>query len=843
MRKIICLFVLAVSALLNVNSVKAQITLSGSLVDSISKQPVPFASMTVAASPTSTDYVATGLTDDKGVFKGSIKKSGTYYATFRFLGYEDKVVKFTIKSSETKKDLGKVLMVEKVDSIATVNVVAQKPLISAEAGKIKYNSEGDPDNKTATVLDMLRKIPMVTVDGEDNISINGNSSFVVYQNGKKNTMMSERPSEIFKTMPATSVKNIEIITDPGSKFDAEGAGGIINLITDHNTKTNQTSGNISVGVTNRQSQARAGLSVQLGKFSASISAMVMDGKSESSMHSNRTQDMEDFYTKELYKQLTETSQSSDGDNNMGNFSIEASYEFDSLNLVSVSASLMKFKMNSNSIQDIILSKLSDNSIINNTNMINSGDNQFTSYSVGFDYQHLFGGNANKYLTFSYNMWIDDSEMNNLSATNGLNDYFMGRKSENTTSDAEHTFQIDYTNTISKTLNVDAGAKFILRPKDSQGLTYSNVNDVLTLLDDQTVDYTYKDDIGAIYTQLGVNVSPKISLRGGLRYEYTYQDTKYKNKSDQDFSTNYDILVPSATFNYAISTGMMKSQNLSFTYNLRISRPREQQLNPYKDYSGVTTVRFGNPDLECQKFHNLSLSYGLFSMKQNLNLRLGYNYCNNGITNYTFTENNIINSTYKNATEQYTLSGNIFYSYSFGRNLRIMTNASINYSDMSNDVLDKSNSGWAGNVFANLTYTTPFKLKTSIGGMMSSKRKTIEGESDGMQMGMFSLERSFLKDKLTVSFSANLSLKDGMTMKMKSYTKGTGYEEDRLMNMEMGRYGVTVTYKFGKQIQVKKAKNGIKNDDMERSDVGGDDSGAGQSQQGGGAPMGGGMQMR
>ena len=108
-----------------------------------------------------------------------------------------------------------------------VEVVKQKSLVKSDIDKITYDIENDPDSKSNTVIEMLRKVPMVTVDGEDNIQVNGSSSFKVYVNNKPNQMMSNNPKEVLKSMPASSIKKIEVITNPGPKYDAEGVGGIL----------------------------------------------------------------------------------------------------------------------------------------------------------------------------------------------------------------------------------------------------------------------------------------------------------------------------------------------------------------------------------------------------------------------------------------------------------------------------------------------------------------------------------------------------------------------------------------------------------------------------------------
>lgn len=847
--KTFCKLIMAAMIAVIANTALAQTTVKGIVIDSLSKEGVPFATIAVNKPGDATNFAMTGITDMDGSFSGSIKNKGSYVMTIRSTGKEPIIRTINIKG-EKILDLGKIKMKDAIDTLGVVEVVAQKALVSAEAGKIKYNAEGDPDNKTSTVLDMLRKVPMVTVDGEDNISINGNSSFVVYMNGRKNTMLTDNPTEMLKAMPASSVKNIEVITDPGSKFDAEGAGGIINLITDTQTKANQVAGNVNVNVTNRQQGAGAGISVQSGKFASTIRVNGSTGKSEMDMHSEQIQGNG---SSDAPRSSTINDMENDGNTHFANIGVEASYEIDKSNLIALSGGLTSFGNKSDATQQI---KTAFGGIDFINQMTSENEMKFSSYNLGVDFQHLFGGNAEKNLTFSYKMWGNSSNNNSLSLNpnvqsgNGYGIDYTGRKTDNKTTSAEHTFQIDYSAPVSSILTVEAGGKYIFRPKKSDGFTYLNYDGTLSILDDQTVKTTNNDNIGALYTQLSAKLSPKLSLRGGIRYEYTKQNVEYKNNHERDFSIDYNTFVPSATLNYSIS--MM--QNLSFTYNLRISRPGERQLNPYHDYSNVTSVSFGNPALDVQKYHNFGISYGYFSMKQNLNLSLRYNTCDNGITNWTFypdaiseatrtafrvrdEDKDLMHNTYTNGTKNHTFTGNVYYSIQIGRSIRFFTNSTVTYAEMKNPISQTSNDGWSGNFFGNFQYTFPFKLKMSVGGMVSTKRKNINGWSKGLNIGMFSLERSFLNDKLTFSFSAMFDFKNGTKMVMESHTAGVGYTTDSKMTNYMGRFGISISYRFGKQIQVKRTRNTIQNDDFERTEQTGDDTPS--MQQGGGA-MGGGM---
>ena len=117
------------------------------------------------------------------------------------------------------------------EDLPEINIVAVKPLIKAEADKTTYSIAEDPDSRTYTLLEMLRKVPLVTVDGEDNVKVNGQSSFKIYMNGCPSNMFSNNPKEVLRSIPASMIKKVEVITDPGARYDAEGVSGILNIVT------------------------------------------------------------------------------------------------------------------------------------------------------------------------------------------------------------------------------------------------------------------------------------------------------------------------------------------------------------------------------------------------------------------------------------------------------------------------------------------------------------------------------------------------------------------------------------------------------------------------------------
>ena len=198
-----------------------------------------------------------------------------------------------VMAQETNKETGNRIqeqqMQAQIDSLDAVfdslelkgvTVTAQKPLVKMEADKMSYDVGGDTDSRSSTVLEMLRKVPMVSVDGQDNITVNGSSSFKVYVDGKPNVMFSQNASQIFKMMPAASVSKIEVITNPGAKYDAEGAVGVLNIVLAKQQgggaaaqALNGLTGTVRGTVGTKGAGGGVFFSAQQGKLSASGNAM------------------------------------------------------------------------------------------------------------------------------------------------------------------------------------------------------------------------------------------------------------------------------------------------------------------------------------------------------------------------------------------------------------------------------------------------------------------------------------------------------------------------------------------------------------------------------------------
>ena len=253
-------------------------TISGVLLDSLTHEGEPYATIRVYKGKKSETPVAMSVTAEDGKFSQKVTGQGNYLISFTSMGRKEIVRRVQLTETGGIIDLGNLLVQDDTKQLKGVEVVAQKPLVKMETDKMTYDVQSDNDVKTNTVLDMLRKVPMVTVDGQDNITVNGQGSFKVYVDGKPNVMFSSNPSQIFKAMPASAVKSIEVVTNPGAKYDAEGVGGVLNIVMNNadgkaKTKLNGYNGSIAATISNKGYRGSTFLSGQQGKLTYSANLM------------------------------------------------------------------------------------------------------------------------------------------------------------------------------------------------------------------------------------------------------------------------------------------------------------------------------------------------------------------------------------------------------------------------------------------------------------------------------------------------------------------------------------------------------------------------------------------
>ena len=799
-----------VMTLMTLSSVAmAQTTVKGTLMDETLGEAEPFATIRVFKAGKTEKPVAMFLTDENGQFSQEVKGKGKFDIVFSSVGKEDLKMTITL-GQENPLSLDTLYIKENATMLKGVEIVAQKPLVKMEVDKMSYNVAEDEDSKSNTVLDMLRKVPMVTVDGQDNITVNGSSSFKVYVDGMPNVMFSANPSMVFKSMPATAVKSIEVMTNPGAKYDAEGAAGVLNIVMNKQNpqaaqSLNGYNGTLRATAGNKQLGASAFINGQQGKLSYSANVMTSynrPGNTNTEMEQIQDNGMSQLLTSENNVKTPFT---------MGSLSL--GYQIDPMSTLNLTAQVNSMTMKSSGTS---LTTMGGNSFGSDFSYKSTTDTKMsrTSFNGSIDYQRFFNQEHTQSLALTYQLSYSPATTKMHNDFNTTSDYIdlTNRYSDNHDKTTNHTFQLDYTMPLGTGQTLSLGGKLQLHDATSDSKYY-----LKDIFDPNTSsEYEYKNSILAGYGEYAGNFG-KLGAKAGLRYEYTWQDVKYHLGNGEDFKKDYGSLVPTASLQYNLGVG----SNLGLTYNMRISRPGISYLNPYVDKTNPIAISYGNPELDVEKSHNLSLVYNMFTSKLMVNLNLHHNFVDNAISQYSFYDsNNLLNTTYGNVVQRHQTGISGYVNYLLTKDTRLFFNGGLNYTDLRSDALDQKNSGWTFNAMVGLQQTLPWDLKLSAFAITSTKNYTLQGWSGGFNIITATLSKSLLKDKLTIGVQGILGLNKGGKLNIESETRGKDFTSHT--NIKVPIYGValTVSYTFGNsKMTSKQHVNRVQNDFIEQQSQG------------------------
>lgn len=797
---------------------RKQYTVSGTAIDSQTGKPVSFATVSLTADSTAAPLAAV-VTDNDGRFTLPVKSPGAYTLHASFTGYTPAAQNITLGDTAPALQLGEIRMEPGVTT-EEVTVTAQRPLVTADIDKITYNATSDPETPTLTALEMMRKVPLLTVDGDDNLQLKGQGNFKILVNGKTSTLMAKNYKEVLKAMPAGSIKSIEVITDPPAKYDAEGIGGIINIITNRKTN-NGINGSIGLGTdTWGGVNGNAYIAAALGKFSLSANYFGGYFRQPEGTADGRTQTYNS--TDARYLDYTRT-QKGNGLNN--GLSLEMGYEIDTFNLLSLSLNgyLGNFDMTGDMHTATYTPDMLPTTSYDNRTSTRMG---FGSVTGNIDYQRTFR-KPDRTFTVSYKLdYNPNTSKYDRDITGTLNYPTYSQRSDNRAAGYEHTFQADYFDPITKVHQIEAGVKYILRPNTSKTEDYRRDDDGEWTPDDsQKNDLDYRQHIAAAYASYLMKLS-KFSVKLGARAEYTVNDGTFRLRDgDHKLDNKYFDLIPYATLAWQPT----QMQTLKLGYTQRLSRPGIWYLNPYVNDLDPSNVETGNPRLESEISHNIDLSYSNFGKTYNISVSLNTRLTNNAIERVTASlPDGGLFSTYEN------IGHSRYYGLYFYGSLRLLENklsfslnAGTGYTTLSaNNGSGLKNQGWSGNGYLNIN-AQPWKNGNIFAGAgfwsggvgLQSKSPTGWYHSLGISQG-------FLDKKLRLSVSVSNPFRGKMTYGWSSF--GPDFEQQSHLYQPSRSLRVNLTWNFGKmQNQVKKARRGIRNDDLK----------SGGSQQGGGGAAG------
>lgn len=776
--------------------------IKGKIVDTKEKEALPYVSISIYSDSIQRSPISRLAADDKGRFMVSLSP-GRYILDFHIIGMER--THFNVDVSNSDVDMGLIELNESSTQLRGITVTAQRPLVKADIDKITYNAKDDPEARTSNVLDLLRKVPLVSVDGDDKIRVKGSSNFIIHINGRRSNIASKNPSQVLKGMPAASIKDIEVITEPGAKYDAEGVGGIINIVTEKQTDDGY-SGSVGTQINSKDEYGvNSYLTLKYGKlgFTGNISY-----NTQKNPWTNLNSRRKDF-APNVENMLTQEGQSKDYAKTIySNAGI--SYELDTLNLFNVNFSMLGGNFGTESKQEVLSRGKQNYSYLLATK--STGD--YGNMSLSADYQHSFKKKG-EILTLSYRMehQPNNSEYeNDYSTAQGIN--MLNFRNKNKAGGNEHTGQIDYVNPISQNQNLETGVKYILRKNESR--TENKYYDPISKkwIDDAAKknDLDHNQNILAAYVGYTYRSGNK-GVKMGLRAEHTDQKAHFMSQKDTTIQSKFFDIAPSITFSYQPAM----TRTLKLSYDMRVSRPGIWYLNPYVHDENPTNIYYGNPALTAEQTHRVSFNYGYFSRKVNLNASLDYEFTKNGITSYSFVQDGVTNTTYDNIGKRNSFGLNTYIGWMPSSLVSFNFNGSVSYINIENqNDTSYRNSGFRTNMYAGITFRLPKDWRLNADGGTFMPPVQLQTTNSIFYFYNFNIMKQMFKKKLAIRL--NIQNPFNEFIKLKSTTKGEGFYQTSTHYRSARSIGISVSYQFGElKKSIKKIERSIKNDDIKASE--------------------------
>jgi outer membrane receptor protein involved in Fe transport len=784
--------------------------IKGNLIDSLTGQPLEYVSIALKRGNFAKIINGT-ITDEKGNFRLEGVGVGIYKLTFSFIGYETKTihnVEITVTNAECHI---KNIILRPIATILKESVItSEKQLIEQHVDKIVYNVDKDVGASTQTLNDILRKVPMVSIDAEGTPSLRGNTNVRVLINGKPSGIFAANIADALGTIPANQVLRVEVLISASSKYDAEGTGGIINII----TKKKQIEGyngsvNVSAGFLMGNSSlnfnartAKLGVNISLSNTALFPRTFINNVFHQDNIGDIRHSSEQKGTAK--VRRYAEMAQ------------LGFDYDFNSQNSLTTTFRLSQ--------TGLLIAGM-----VNTVNTIVNKDTQITDLFVRdisnqkddknfdwtTDYKRIFKNPKNELnasIQWSHfksdgNYFIDETIY-------PIKQRNIQEKGLNNGKTDELTGQIDITKALGKTATLEMGVKNIFRQirSISEYMEYNDVKADYLKNGNRSDDFDYHQNVSALYAQTNFPFKNKWTIQIGSRLENTFIQSLDANK--QRVNNNYLNLTPTIVAAYTFKN----TANLRISYNRRIQRPGLAQLNPFINSADPRNLTQGNILLRPEIVDKFEMTYTYYFAK-------GFLYCG---ANYDLTKGLIeriitLNtqgvslSTFQNIGIAQTIGSSVFASYQLKPiwTVRGGFNASTYYAKGSDATLDLTNRGIQLQSY--IMSSISLKSGFSVEGMVNynAPTYTIQGKTQDVCIMTLAAKMDVLKKKGTVSLTVLNPFWRNLTYS--TTFSSADFEQSRSMIIPFRTVNLGFNYKFGKAGKISKGKKSVENTDLKKGE--------------------------
>lgn len=787
---------------------KGTARISGSILDSTSAKGVEFASVALYNKTTGQAVDGT-VVDEKGKFSLTKLAAGEYKILISFIGYGNKTVDNISLTKGQELNLGTIKLASNVKTLEEVTVTGQTSLIEEKVDRLVYNADKDISAKGGDATDILRKVPLLTVDLDGNVSLRGSQNIKVLINNKPSTIIASSVADALKQIPADQIKTVEVITSPSSKYDAEGSAGIINII----TKKNSLQGlnlNVDSGVGNRGSILSLNGSYRKGKAGFNIGGF---GRGNYNTPTRTTLEQ----TSTVSDVTTLTRQTGNG-NSKGLFGqYNLGFDYDLAKNQSITAGVRYGVRNMTSQQDLVTRLFKNNALDQTSSRNVDSKNLSGTVDANIDYLHTFKPQQEWSIStlYSRNDLTNNFDADLLNSEGNLTNR---QRNVNKNINQEFTFQTDYQTPIKKNQLLEFGGKGIFRRVNSNYnyLIAEPTGNYVPETSQPSGELLYHQNIAAGYTSYTYTTKSRYTFKGGVRYEHTFIDA-----STQEGSVgigNYGVLVPSVNASKTI-----KGTTLKLGYNRRIQRPGLAQLNPNFNTANPQNITIGNPELRPELTNNFELGVSKNIKKTFVNATFFGRVTNNAITQVRQPSDTLagaIVTTYENIGKQHAYGVNLFANLAATTKINVGLFSNIFYTTLTGKTTgqnglsqDLTNTGVvvSGGLFSQATFKNGWGAQAF--GFLQGSQVQLQGTQGGFGFYTVGVKKEFKNKKGSIGLAAE----NFLSRRYNIHTELNSLQFNQVNDIYLYNRGVrlTFTYKVGKMLTDaprKKAKS-VNNDDV------------------------------
>jgi len=761
----------------------------GTVVDSTSGAPIAYASVSIINNRSNT-IMTGGITTEDGEFNIKEIPLGKHKIVIEYIGYKKQEIgPFTFMpfgDNQTEYNLETISLSQTTLQMAGVEVEGERPLFVQTAEKRIFNVEKNSLSTGGNAIDALRQVPGIEVDPDDNVSLRGSSKVNLMIDGKPSSIAGGDIKSLLQSIPSANIADIEVMTNPGAKYDPEGMAGIINIVLKEN-KFAGLNGNVNTG---GDSQGGTNLSGQLNYRTTSFNSFINLGMNErkriSSGNSLRKMDFPAFTNT-----LNQNSNSNSGGPNLF---VKTGFEYfiDPSQSLAISTTISNGNRENDGETFTLDSGPDDKKFIRTT----KGSSDKNGYDLNLNYDKKFK-NPKQKLT-SYARFSDG-------LNDGLNEYFNTDKggydyvnSDRATNGQDGTssgydFKLDYVHPFNEGSKIEIGfASKSTDRGDKQIAEVFNESTNLFASDKEfSNEFVYNETVHAAYLQYGGSIG-FFGINAGGRYETVDMFSELKTTNEK-FKNPYSSFYPSLS----VTFGAPQLLQIQTSYSKRVNRPRSRMLNPFSSRQDSKNLRVGNPFLKPEYTDSYEINFSRFSRGLSLSLGGYYRHTTDKMQRHKeMRADGVSVATYANITDQKTQGIDYSVVGSLGRKLRLMFSGSVFWDEINTDLygsdFDNTSQG------QRLRFTTMWNLNptTEFSFFMfyMPARDIAIGRMDAMSFSSMSVKKKFMEER----FNLTLNISDPFNLSGFSfYTEGETWEQQSSRNWSSRTARLTLEYRFGK----------------------------------------------